>query len=398
MLIRTFVLLAAVATATAADSTLYDVVKAKCPSFGALASGLGDNSTVMKRLTQATEGTCVLCPSEAAAKAFDFVDVEDQKKLAEVLEIHVTTSKACSGGFAALIKNFTKATWTTLNSKGSLDLAEATKDAAIRVTVAGGTEGSPGYQTTLTAKSGFGAASGKAGGVFVIESVLVPVGVNVPADSAAEELAKDAKFAFLEAALEYAKLTSALGAAPTTKGLTILAPTNEAMVAFAVANKALPAQPKNGTAPNATDFDFSKAGPTLADTLKYHVLTESIFADQFPAAGKNKTYSTLDGKANVTIAVTKNATTGIVTYTAHGKTSAKLVAQPAAVANNAVIYQIDAVLSPSAGGSPVGLTTGAIVAIVIGSVAGLICIAALVYNFTKTRRENMQDGYGALDA
>ena len=30
--------------------------------------------------------------------------------------------------------------------------------------------------------------------------------------------------------------------------------------------------------------------------------------------------------------------------------------------------------------------------------AGLICIAALVYNFTKTRRENMQDGYGALDA
>ena len=41
--------------------------------------------------------------------------------------------------------------------------------------------------------------------------------------------------------------------------------------------------------------------------------------------------------------------------------------------------------------------TGAIVAIVIGAVAGLICIAALVYNFTKTRSEHTADGYGQLD-
>jgi hypothetical protein len=34
---------------------------------------------------------------------------------------------------------------------------------------------------------------------------------------------------------------------------------------------------------------------------------------------------------------------------------------------------------------------------VIGAVAGLICIAALVYNFTKTRSEHTADGYGQLD-
>ena len=136
-------------------------------------------------------------------------------------------------------------------------------------------------------------------------------------------------------------------------------------------------------------FSYGLAGTSRRS--KYALLaTPARFFDQLVEGGN---YTSLDNGAIVHATKVKNV------WTFAGNTSAKLVGGKAVeTAGNGVAYMVDAVMKPSPHENGLkGLSTGAIVAIVIGGVAALICVASLVYNMSKQHPGAHGEGHGYTD-